>query len=288
LIRNLKYSEIDFEKYNSCLHNSLNYKVFAEKWYLDAVTNLPWNCLVYDNYKAIMPLPFRKKFGFKYVAQPLFTQQLGVFYKEEISQAIFDDFFKILDKYWVRSYCFNHHNTVNFKIKGKLQKNYALDLNSTDKQLFAKFRKGTKAEVKVAEREGVVLQNCTNIEDIAHLNESFSNYKISPIFRKTFSSILKQLQNKNQLLMYVSNLNNEKVGYICMIINEKSIHYLFSSVSMLGKRVGVSHFQIFNIMKQYSNQETVFDFLGSEIPGVAKFFRSFGAEEKKYTYYSSF
>jgi len=38
-----------------------------------------WDALVEDDYTAVMPLPWKKKYSFRYVYQPLNCQQLGIF-----------------------------------------------------------------------------------------------------------------------------------------------------------------------------------------------------------------
>jgi hypothetical protein len=78
MITYLTHKEIDFEKYDRCIDLSLNGIVYAYSWYLDMVTD-DWDILVEDDYKSVMPLPKRKKFGIHYIYQPFFVQQLGVF-----------------------------------------------------------------------------------------------------------------------------------------------------------------------------------------------------------------
>ncbi len=38
-----------------------------------------WDALVLDDYQAVMPLTWRSKFGIRYLYQPAFTQQTGIF-----------------------------------------------------------------------------------------------------------------------------------------------------------------------------------------------------------------
>ena len=74
----VKRNQIDEEKYNNCIATSLQSRMYAYSWYLDIVAD-NWNVLVLDDYEAVMPLPFHKKFLISYISQPFFTQQLGVF-----------------------------------------------------------------------------------------------------------------------------------------------------------------------------------------------------------------
>ena len=83
MIKRLKYHEIDWEKYQKCLASSEQKVYSAERKFLDVTARNNLELLVYEDYEAIMPVPFIKKMGFKIVVNPKLTQQLGVFSKED-------------------------------------------------------------------------------------------------------------------------------------------------------------------------------------------------------------
>ena len=70
--------EIDIQKWNECIDNAANGLIYAYSYYLDAVCN-NWDAIVINNYEAVMPLPWRKKYGLRYVYQAAFIQRLGIF-----------------------------------------------------------------------------------------------------------------------------------------------------------------------------------------------------------------
>ena len=80
MIKHLKYSQIDFDAWDRCIRESFNGLVYAYSWYLDIVHD-GWEALVEDDYVRVMPLTGGKKYGIKYLFQPYFVQQLGVFSK---------------------------------------------------------------------------------------------------------------------------------------------------------------------------------------------------------------
>ena len=62
MIRFLKHSEIDPEKWNQAIRNSLSPNVLAEYELLDLLTgDDTWHAVVDDDYKVVMPLPTRQK-----------------------------------------------------------------------------------------------------------------------------------------------------------------------------------------------------------------------------------
>ena len=84
-IKHLKHKAIDFERWDSAIAASNNQLPYAFSWYLNTVSP-GWEALVSKDYGFIMPLPVKKKYGFKYLVQPKLTQQLGIFSKSNIDE----------------------------------------------------------------------------------------------------------------------------------------------------------------------------------------------------------
>jgi len=84
MIKCLLHNNIDKKKYDLCVAKSVQSKVYAFSWYLEAVTEA-WDVLVLNDYEAVMPLPYRKKYGICYIFQPYWIQHLGVFSKNILS-----------------------------------------------------------------------------------------------------------------------------------------------------------------------------------------------------------
>ncbi|MGZ3950491.1 MAG: hypothetical protein ACXVBZ_03805, partial [Flavisolibacter sp.] len=70
--------EVEIDKWDRCISGSSNGLIYAYSYYLDATAD-NWDALVLNDYQAVMPLPWRKKFGVFYLYQPSFAAQLGVF-----------------------------------------------------------------------------------------------------------------------------------------------------------------------------------------------------------------
>ena len=83
MIRIIKRRDLDLQKYDSCIDESLQSRIFAFSWYLD-VTVEHWQVAVLNDYEAVMPLPVRQKFGITYVYPPFWILELGIFSKEPI------------------------------------------------------------------------------------------------------------------------------------------------------------------------------------------------------------
>ena len=77
-IKYIKRKDIDDSKYNECIQGSNQSLLYGYTWYLDIVCD-QWDVLVLNDYEVVMPIPWRKKYFIKYVYQPLWVLQLGIF-----------------------------------------------------------------------------------------------------------------------------------------------------------------------------------------------------------------
>ena len=90
-IRFIRNVEIDRSKWDQCISGSPFGIVYAWSWYLDRICT-HWDALIWGDYLYVMPLVNNRKFGIRYIYQPFFTQQLGVFSKLNIEPEITDQF----------------------------------------------------------------------------------------------------------------------------------------------------------------------------------------------------
>ncbi len=144
MIRKLRYADIDFQKYESAIENSVQNNFYAGKLILDHLCE-SWEILISGDYKFVMPIPLKKKFGVQFALMPLFCQQLGIFGKER-NPIIEQEFFKyFIQNYKVYYYAFNYQNTFEENLKFK--KNYFIQ-NTEYSNLKKNYFKGRKSAVK--------------------------------------------------------------------------------------------------------------------------------------------
>src|ERR1700712_3420862 len=91
-IKLIRSSALDRDKYRACLHGSLYPTGYAEPFYLDRMAK-QWSALVLGDYDAVMPLPWNRKWGFRYVYNPAFVPQLGIFSPRPLTIFLQERFF---------------------------------------------------------------------------------------------------------------------------------------------------------------------------------------------------
>ena len=69
---------IDKVKWDRCIETAGNGLIYANSFYLDAMAK-HWDAIVLNDYEAVMPLTWNKKYGIYYLYQPFLCASLGVF-----------------------------------------------------------------------------------------------------------------------------------------------------------------------------------------------------------------
>ena len=79
--------------------------------------------------------------------------------------------------------------------------------------------------------------------------------------------------------------NGQALGGALFVMQAGRIIYLFSAVSEAGREQQAMSFLLDNVIKEYSDTVDILDFEGSMVPGIASFFRSFGAGKERYFHF---
>ncbi|MDR2121789.1 MAG: hypothetical protein LBP34_01565 [Flavobacteriaceae bacterium] len=286
MIKKYSHTHIDKEKYTYCLQQSINYRIYAELWYLDIVSPEGYDVLVLNDYQAVMPIPYRKKLGLKFVSQPVFCQQLGIFYKEKISTENFNLFFSSLKKYRVRAYCFNEENTGFFPPEQRRRNNQILYLNLPYDKIFKNFNSNRKREIKKISDETLSIEKQISFNEIDRL------FKDQDFYAQHQSDKIQQILNKNhekKVIEQVSLIKENKIiAHITFLVSkDRLISILPLRDKSFGMKGSISYL-LNHIINEYSDSGKIVDFEGSMLPGVADFNRSFGAVTKNYVEYKNF
>ncbi len=289
MIKYVSRKELNVAKYDRCIKDATNSRCYAYSWYLDAVTD-NWGALVTNDYKAVMPLPYRSKIFIKYIYLPSWVQQLGVFSSEANSSAEPQLFLnKIPRKFKYIEYYLNSQNQIDDRAISK-RLNYILDLSKPYQELFNTYKKGRKSDLNQVKTVQITYKMMTNVDELVSL---FNRSKGSEISINTNDAaklkklIAKLVQLKNVEIIGAYK-NNNLIGGCVFIIDSKRITYLFSASNHEGRKYKVISVIIDNIIQKFASSNLLLDFEGSIIPSLASYFRSFGAKQETYYHYKKF
>lgn len=275
MISFIKRANLEVAKYDFCIENSLQSRIYAFSWYLDIVADY-WDVLVLNDYEAVMPLPWKQKLGLKYITQPYFCQQLGIFSLSAISQEIQQQFIKKIPIQFLKvSLVLNSHNEL---IGKQIKKNLILQLNNNHENLRKNFSKGRKHALKVAEKNKLDVAE-TSIQSLIDIQKKLYQYEFS---EEKLQKLSKQLLQQQKGIVLGIFKDEVLLGGAFFVFSKNRIVYLFSAFTVLGRELQASSYLLNDMLKKYENSHLIFDFEGGNIPNMGKFYRSFGAEEEIY------
>ena len=281
MIHLIERKDLDVDKYDACIADSVQSRIYAFSWYLDVVTD-NWDILILNDYEAVMPLPWKQKYFLKYITQPFFCQQLGVFSKEPITVKLQEKMIHSIPKKFVKTTInFNSDNFFTFKMKSK--NNYLLKIENVYAENYKKFNNNRKRDLKKAISSGLYFEENISIKefyDFYLLNDK--NYLNHLSMQEVLQNILKL--NTSVVHCYGIKSKTDLIASVILLNGGKRITYLVPVCSALGKKKGAATLLVAEIIKKYKDK--ILDFEGAMIPGVAKFYESFGAEIERYNVFS--
>ncbi len=275
MIKRIKYKDIDFEKYQACIENSSQKNVYCQKDTLDFLSK-NWELLVFEDYLAVMPVPFIKKGFVKLVIMPLFCQQLGIF--GNAAKNVCEEFLSYFKaNYHILNYAFNFHN--EFETEPATRKNFVVPVQEYAFLRRKKYFKGRKSTVKTAQ--------------YLEFREVFAEKDILQFIKNNFKGLDKEtdmdffiryllfLEENNRLKMFGSYYEENLTNVAVLIDNENN----FSLLGLLNSEELKNHngasFLIDRILNLNIEQKS-FNFMGGSIRGIEVFFKSFGSDLQQY------
>jgi hypothetical protein len=283
-VKYIKHTEIDAGKWEKCIENAENSRFYANMWHLDR-TAIVWDALVFGDYKYVMPLPIRKKFGFSYIYQPLFCQQLGIFPEPSvsISEIFYNALFK---KFRFVDIYLNSQNPIiqkNKEVEFSPRHNFLLDLQFNYKSLARSFSTNTKRNISKAAKNNLQYISGIGLEEylafkLANLINEASKKNIEKL-----KSVIAYGQYKGLGEIYgVYSTENELCAAVYFCRWKNRIIYLNAVTSENGKKSGAMYLLVDNFIRENAERDLKLDFEGSMIPGVARFYSGFGAVPETY------
>ena len=250
---------------------------------------------------AVMPLEIRKKYGFNYSFQPVFSQYWGVCFdasiyknqyaenskKEQILESLISAIpAEIKVSGWGFSHAFNYSLPFSWKGYTILTRyTYLLDVSLSDEKLFEGMRSSTRQEIQRAEKSGMKI---LKENSLASIRELISNPGEKQVLTNDLPDIFFRLGEKllTDNRAFVLSIKNEKgkvdaAGFFAYY--KGKTHYLMGQSSK-NAPPGTMTFLLMNAFREARLQGSIFDFEGSMNKGIENFFRAFGGKPVPYLY----
>lgn len=280
MIKRLKNHQIDKTKWDEVITESDNPYVYLLSWYLDIISP-EWEALIYEDYKNVMPLPVKTKWGIPYLIQPLYCQKIGITgigVKNTVAGKFYDKTF--------RSFPY-----INIQVRDALglekkkylkgRVNYTLDLTPAFSELEKDLSENTRRNIKKASDASLKLSDCT-CQEFLTLSETWL-LGVNKKQLDTFGQLLTECNRREITRIYkVSDVQGEVLAAACFLEWNFQILYLGGFNTANGKKLSAMFLIMDHILKKYAASGFLLDFEGSNIEGVARFFKGFGGKSSYY------
>ncbi len=280
----LKRYQIEDEKWNDCILKSTNGLIYGLTWFLDELSS-NWCAFVNEEegcYTKVFPIPYKRKFGVKYVYPPFFIQQLGLFSteysKKEEEKAI---------SLMIKKFKFIELN-LNYRGKyGDIRRNLVLRLNRDYETIKKSYSKNHFRNLKKSQKLGLQLRNNVLPSTIIALFKADRGADLKTYSNSDYENLLRLFQRASSESAFISlgvDYNKELIcgGFFMKFKNR--ITFIFSGNSKKGKDSGALFFLLDSIINMYAKSGFILDFEGSENDGLSRFYNGFGASEENYRF----
>jgi len=277
----LPSNKIDKKKWDECLNSSLGPLIYASSAYLDQMAD-NWDGIVAEDYSFIMPIPWRKKLGIRYCYKVPFIQQLGVFGKTAQEDDIKSCIQLMFAGFRYGDYSFNYQNKC---YGGKRCSNYMLSLASNYRSTSFFYSDKLAADLSKAAKNSLQYER-GNVDEAIGLFRELYKEKIQGITALDYDNFYRlcYLKEKENNLIVRKISSDKNILSISLLMKDKfRIYNLISCTTQQGRKALAGHFLYDSLIKEYSQTGLIFDFEGSDIPGIKHFYKIFGAIEQPYS-----
>lgn len=235
-----------------------------------------------------------KKYGFTFIKLPPYTPHCGLFYSSDSknNSSINNVSKEIMNN--ICTYFSNQKsaltilafpsNIIDFQPfiwnKYKVIPNYTyrINLENSIENIKSNFDSKNRNAINKAIKEDVtVSENSLCKADLFYFFKDSLSTTDANIYENVLENILNKFSNDSNSFSVEAKKNDELLGSVFCIFDKNTCYYLLGSVNKKSGIQGVN-----NLLVQKSIEKakelgcTTFDFEGSMLKGVEKFFRSFG------------
>jgi hypothetical protein len=238
-----------------------------------------------NDYETVLPLPQNRKFGIRYIYQPYFAQQLGVFSREHLTATLVEQFMQSLPSRF--SFIHIHLNSMNKIDPGKYtvipRLNHELDLIPAYETIFSNYNQNTRRNIRKALDQDLSIRRKVDPDELITLfkanygrNEGSLKFRHYDMLRLLMTYCLK---NTFSLTLGAYLPDQTLCAGVFFLRDRERFIYHFAASDKNARENGAMFLLIDNFIKEQAGQPLILDFEGSTDSNVARFYKGFGAKE---------
>jgi hypothetical protein len=296
MINYFENSDIDNAKWDKCILNSRNGMIYAFSWYLDIVCP-GWDALIEGDYKFVMPLPNKKKYGIKYLFPPSFAQQLGIFSYEEVTEEKVALFLSSIPKeFKYIELNLNEQNPYHalpmtlFAKEDFMSKpcpTFLLDLSPDYATIASHYSTQTVRNLKKAGTFKYTIASYLKPKNVIRLfrHNKGKEFGYSKAYYDTLETLMEEILKRKMGKSIGTYTTGMKLCAGAFFVESKGrIIFLFSGADSTAYQTHAMTLLINSVIEENSGRNLIFDFEGSSYPNLAHFYKGFGSKEAFYNH----
>ncbi|APT76105.1 FemAB family protein [Marinitoga sp. 1137] len=278
--------------------------VFSQYWWLDAVCGENnWDVILVEKGGEIwasMPFFKKKKLFFSLLSMPPLTQKLGPYirypknqgYYKKLSweKEIMNELISKLPKFdkFYQKWDYKYQNWLPFYWKGFKQTTlytYVIKKGKSIDDIYNNFHSSVKRRLKKAEKLNLKVIESDDYKSFYDINKRTFERKNQRIQHSLdlVEKIFFAAKKHNSLKLYFAVDQYDEIYAAGFFVYDKdSVYYLLGGINPEKKDSGAMNLVIYEGIKFAIENNLNFDFEGSMVEPIEKYFRSFGAVQKRY------
>lgn len=291
------------EKYSLLCKNEPSIPIFSRDWWLDSVAGDSWDVILVEKGDQIVAsMPFVKKtpYGLSVLSHPLLTQNLGPWlrpskakYAKRLSQEkeLLNKLFSQLPDFshfqqnwhytrtnWLPLFWLGYEQTTRYT--------YRIENLASADEIWSGIEANIRTDIrKASNREGVIVRNDLDLDSFLTLNEKvFTRQDIAMPYTKEFVRRLDDAaaQNNARKIFIAEDEQGRHHAGVYLIWDDNTAYYLMGGSDPDLRNSGATSLCMWEAIQFAATVTKSFDFEGSMIEPVERFFRGFGATQTPY------
>lgn len=287
-IRYVTRHEIDTARWDGCIARAANSLLYGFHFYLDHMAAHQWDALILGDYEAVMPLTWRRKYGIKYLYQPPFTQQSGIFSARPLPADLIEAFLQTTCNHFRFAEIFLNYGNALPALEPHT--NYILALDAPYPQLAANYEKDLVRSLRlVAARPPLIYSSTPDLELALETNRQLYGARtphVQAADYTAFAALCRYCRTRDQLVLRTAVTPGGEILSTALLLRDQNRLYLLQATTpAAGRQHEANHYLLDQLIREWAGSGLTLDFEGSELPGVAHFYANFGAIRQPYYYY---
>lgn len=293
------------EKYRELCKCEKSIPIFSKYWWMDAVCGeINWDVLLVEKGAQIvasLPYYLRKRGKRREITQPPLTQINGIWikyppnqkyckklaYEKKVMTEIINQLDELNLDYYNQNFHYSITNWLPFYWKGFKQTTrytYVIENLANLDYIYKEFDPNLRNDIKKAKRNVIIKQDC-DMETFYKINtKTFERQNINVSFSLELLKNLDKVCKKNNCskIFYAIDKFENIHAAIYIIWDENAAYYLLGGGDPKYRNSQATSLLMVEAIKYSSEVTKMFNFEGTMIETVERFFRAFGAIQKPY------